>query len=156
MKLSKEEVERIKTQIEDDGMDCYIGLIKAYNLIETIESLQQENEDWKEAGTIASNHNKKLKQEIEQKDKALEQAREGLTSIYEYWNRDSNYKAMEDACYENISTAETTLCMIDMRLKGLSICDDLRYSLISKPQVNGNNGSLTAIDKALGGNGENG
>ena len=50
----------------------------------------------------AQQENKLLKQRI----KRLE---ESLTSIAEYWNRDNNEQAMEDACWRTINTATEAL-----------------------------------------------
>ena len=43
---------------------------------------------------------------------ALEQAREALESISEYWNRDRNDMAMHNACWHAINTANDTLAAI--------------------------------------------
>lgn len=39
-------------------------------------------------------------------------AKEALESIAEYWNRNNNEKAMEDACWHSINTAEEALALL--------------------------------------------
>jgi hypothetical protein len=43
---------------------------------------------------------------LKQRIKRLEEA---LTSIGEYWNRDNNERAMEDACWHAVNTAADAL-----------------------------------------------
>ncbi len=52
---------------------------------------------------------------------AMEQAREALVSIEEYWNRDRNDEAMHDACWHAVETsaqALTTLTEQIERMRG--------------------------------------
>ena len=55
---------------------------------------------------------KMLEKKIDQQDKIITQCKDALQSISEYWNRDNNEKAMQDACWHNVETAEEVLQFI--------------------------------------------
>jgi len=53
-----------------------------------------------------------LEAKIESQKELLRKAVDGLESISEYWNKDENSRAMEDACNHNVRVAEETLTEI--------------------------------------------
>jgi predicted nuclease with TOPRIM domain len=54
------------------------------------------------------------RQEIQKLQAQVARMREALEHIREYWNRDNNEKAMLDACWESINTAESVLIPMDL------------------------------------------
>lgn len=135
MKLSMEEFADIKYYVEHDS-----GLNKQdlKNMVETIESLHQKIEKDERSKTALANMIESLYQEIAQKDKAIRLAREALERIFP--------KEWAPTYYDPDSGGE--LCL--WRNGGGGILygihdNDCKGAL-----------ALAAIDKALGGNRENG
>ena len=52
---------------------------------------------------------KKLKEDLSLSQARCKQLEDALVSIVEYWNRDNNKKAMEDACWYAVHTAAGAL-----------------------------------------------
>jgi uncharacterized protein YlxW (UPF0749 family) len=88
-RLSMEEVKALETITISGQKPEFCEII---DLIQTIKHLQQKNEQLMTQVSIM---------------------REALEHIAEYWNRDNNEKAMEDACWHTIETAEEALAEID-------------------------------------------
>lgn len=63
---------------------------------------------------IASLESRLAEAERERDDarELIGKAKEAFGSIAEYWNRDNNEKAMEDACWHSINTAEEALALL--------------------------------------------
>ncbi len=51
----------------------------------------------------------KTYKELEEAKERIKRLEEALESIREYWNRDNNERAMEDACWHAINTAAEAL-----------------------------------------------
>lgn len=51
----------------------------------------------------------KAKEELNEAKDRIKRLEEALESIREYWNRDNNERAMEDACWHAINTASEAL-----------------------------------------------
>jgi len=49
------------------------------------------------------------RKEIDRLNERIKRLEEALESIREYWNRDNNERAMEDACWHAINTAAEAL-----------------------------------------------
>lgn len=52
---------------------------------------------------------KELELKLEPANERIKRLEEALESIREYWNRDNNERAMEDACWHAINTASEAL-----------------------------------------------
>ena len=54
-------------------------------------------------------HRDTLERELAAAKERIARLEDSLTSIREYWNRDNNDRAMEDACWHAINTASEAL-----------------------------------------------
>ena len=52
---------------------------------------------------------RQLERELNAANQRIKRLEEALESIQEYWNRDNNERAMENACWHSINTASEAL-----------------------------------------------
>lgn len=81
--------------------------------LQEIESLQNSLREREKYVTELENRLRALWDKLEGERKhymdRIKRLEEALTSIGEYWNRDNNERAMEDACWHAVNTAADAL-----------------------------------------------
>ena len=118
------------------------------NLLDIIEALQQENERLKDTNEQLRNDNinaemnlSHITTEYEQLQAQVARMREALEHIAEYWNGDTNEKAMEDACWHAIETTKEALVVDDLTLQGW-VCPNCGEIVFPQKEVRKEEGEM--------------